>query len=80
MPYSIHFEKEAEAQFLELDKSIRIYIAKKLKQLTRYDFKSRHLKHGSPFFVEEIGQHRIRFYIEEEKKEKWIEFVGDHKE
>lgn len=80
MPYSVKFEPDAEAQFLALDNSIRIQIAKKLKQLMRDDFKSRHLKHGSPFFVEEIGQYRIGFYIEEDKKEKWIFFVGDHKE
>ncbi|MFH0973239.1 MAG: hypothetical protein V1817_00400 [Candidatus Micrarchaeota archaeon] len=77
--YEVGFEDEAKKQFFDLDKTIQYRIEKKVGQLERDDFKSRHLKHGVPVFVEEIGQYRLVFKTIEAKKEKRILFVGDHK-
>lgn len=69
----------AERQFLDMDKSIRNWLEKKLLQLEREDLQSRHLRRGSPYFVEEVGQFRIVFKVREDLKQKRIVFVGDHK-
>lgn len=80
MPYSVIFEEKAREMFLALDKSIRNHLEKKLLQLTREDLNARHLEHGKPFFVAEVGQYRIAFKVREELREKRIIYVGDHKD
>lgn len=80
MPYAVILEGKAREQFLKLDKTIKEQMAKKLKQMERDDFDSRHFKHGVPVFVEEAGQHRIVFRKVEETKQKRVIFIGDHKE
>lgn len=79
MSYSVRLEPEALESFLSLDKSIRDRIEKKLKQLENKEVASRHLQHGVPVFVEEIGQYRIVFKTREDLKEKRVYFIGDHK-
>ena len=78
MPYSVIFTEEAEEAFLRLDKAVRIRIAKKVLQLERNGFVSRHLKFGLPFFVEEIGGYRLVFEMLEREKKKLVIFVGSH--
>lgn len=73
-------EGDAAKQFLRLDKAIQVKIAKKLKRLEGKDARSRHLGHGLPVFVEEVGQYRIVFKTREDLKQKRIVFIGDHKE
>lgn len=80
MPYSILFDENATRGLQELDKPVQEQIAKKLKQLERDDFKSRHLKHGFPIFVEEVGQYRIAFKTREDAKEKRVYFIGNHRD
>jgi hypothetical protein len=36
--------------------------------------------HQSKFCVEEVGQYRICFVVEEETKTKSIHFIGNHKQ
>ncbi|MFH0817624.1 MAG: hypothetical protein V1909_03235 [Candidatus Micrarchaeota archaeon] len=78
MHYSVIFTREAEESFLGLDKAVRIRIAKKILQLEREGFASRHLKFGLPFFVEEIGGYRLVFETLEAEKKKIVIFVGSH--
>ncbi len=80
MPYDVLFEENAKKQFLKLDKSIRLEIEKKLKQLERDDLKSRHLERGLPVFTEEVGQYRIVFAVDEQLKQKHVVFMGKHKD
>jgi hypothetical protein len=80
MNYTVLLESEAQEKFISLDKSIQIKIAKKLLQMERADFSSRHLKHGTPYFVEEIGQHRIAYIQDDKLMQRQVMFIGDHKE
>ncbi|MBI2445287.1 hypothetical protein HYV43_02765 [Candidatus Micrarchaeota archaeon] len=79
MPFDVFFEPTAERLFLALDNSVKERLEKKLEQLRRDDLPARHLKHGSPHFVAEVGQYRIAFIIRRELNQKRILFVGDHK-
>ena len=65
--------------FAELSHVVKIRILKKIKQILINPLK-RHLKHGLPFFVEEIGQYRVVYKIDDSEKVVKFYFVGDHKE
>lgn len=65
--------------FASFDKPVKLRIVKKLEQLKTKE-RSRHLKHGSPYFVEEVGGYRIAFKSDEKTFIKTICFVGDHKQ
>ncbi|MEW5955732.1 MAG: hypothetical protein AB1626_04330 [Candidatus Micrarchaeota archaeon] len=80
MAFAVLFEENAEKQFYNLDKSIQERIVKKLKQLERDGLPSRHLQHGVPVFVEEVGQYRIVFKLRQDLKQKRVVFIGDHKQ
>jgi len=80
LPFTIRFEEGAFHAFAKLDKGIRGDVTKKLRQLERDDFVSRHLKHGVNVSVEEVGQYRIAFTIDEKEKIKYIVFIGKHKD
>ena len=80
MTYRIILHPDAKESLDEMDKSVRLQILKKIHQLERDDLTSRHLKHGLPFFVEEPGQYRICFTIDEAEKTKTVWFAGDHKQ
>ncbi len=80
MAYGVILESEAREQFLSLDGAIRERIGKKLMQLCRDDLGARHLRHGSPHSVAEVGQHRIAYKIREDLKVKRVNFIGDHKQ
>lgn len=79
MSYSVGFHEDAKKRLLALDFSVR---EKMLKRIARMQDEptGRHLRRGVPFFVIEVGQYRIAYYCDENKKEKEIYFVGDHKE
>lgn len=80
MPYIVILEGKAREQFLSLDRSIQQAIQKKLKQLERDDLQFRHLQHGVPIFVEEVGQYRIAFKTREDIKTRRVAFIGKHKD
>ena len=69
MSYSILFEFEAKEQLKRFDRSIQLQILKKVVQMET-KASARHLKFGTEFFVEEIGQYRIAFKVEEQLLEK----------
>lgn len=77
--YTIRFHDDWEFYFSRLDKAVRQKIMKKVLQ-PGSGHSSRHLQHGLPFFVEEAGQYRITFKVDEQLKLKRFYFVGDHKD
>lgn len=81
MKYFVVLERSAANQLNKIDKSVKLKILKKIKKLEEKN-SSRHLKKGFPFFVAEVGQHRICFEVREKCKpmKKIIHFVGNHKE
>ncbi len=79
MAYDVIFDDEAKEDYWALDYSVRLRIEKKLLQLGRVDLTSRHLRHGSPHFVAEVGQYRIAYKILDDRMIKRVMFVGDHK-
>jgi mRNA-degrading endonuclease RelE of RelBE toxin-antitoxin system len=77
--YSLAFAEGWDENLKKFDKTVQFRLMKKMAQL-RGELKSRHLKHGVPFFVEEVSGYRIAFKIIEEERTKRIEFVGTHKQ
>ena len=49
-------------------------------QLKEKDKKRRHLKYGEPFFVDEVGQYRIVYEINNEEIVILVLFIGKHKD
>lgn len=79
-PYDVLFEEDAERTLEKMDKPVRQRVLKKAVQLENDDSTSRHLRFGSPCFVEEVGGYRIAFVKNDKEKQKRILFVGDHKQ
>ena len=79
MPYALVYDEDWNKHFRDFDKTIQVRLIKKLEQL-KIKGKSRHLGHGVPFFVEEVGGYRIVFTVDEASKTKKIWFVGNHKQ
>jgi len=77
--YLIDFHESARERLFRFDKSIRIRFYKKIDKM-QVEPPGKHLKHGFPYFIEELGQYRIAYFCDEEKKSKLICFIGDHKE
>ena len=77
--YSLEFAQGWEKCFEKLDKGMRRRVWKKIQQL-KIQTHSRHLKQGLNFFVSEVGQYRIAYKIDGQRKVKVVHFVGDHKE
>lgn len=78
MNYSVSIEDNARNALLDLDKSIRETLLKRIKRMEK-EPPGRHLKKGFPFFVVESGGFRIAYKCDELKKEKIIFFIGNHK-
>jgi mRNA-degrading endonuclease RelE of RelBE toxin-antitoxin system len=79
MSYEIEFHPDWDGYFSKLDNGVKQRVMKKILQL-QGDTLSRHLKQGLPFYVSEIGQHRLCYSVDEKKKMKTLHFVGDHKD
>ena len=79
MRYLPRFEPEWKRRFEKLDNSIKLRIAKKVRQIIG-GLPGRHLEHGLPYFVEEVNQYRICYSSDEGLKLRCFYFVGDHKE
>ena len=77
--YQIIFDESVNKQLNKVDKSTKMKIFKKINKLEK-EILSRHLKQGLPFFVEEVGQYRICFEIDEKERTKKIFFIGNHKQ
>ncbi len=75
--FEVVLDSEAEEQFNSIDKGQKEKLGKKIAQLQEL-VKVRHLRHGLPFSVVEVGQYRICF--EESENIRKIRFVGTHKQ
>jgi len=76
--WALVFKKGWNRHFKNFDTATRQRILKKLEQM-KQPLMARGLK-ASRVFVEETGQYRIAFYQNEEKRQKEIHFVGNHKQ
>jgi mRNA-degrading endonuclease RelE of RelBE toxin-antitoxin system len=79
MSYSVIFHEEARRKIFALDHSVRKLILKKIARM-KTEPAGKHLRHGLPYFIAEVGQYRIAYEVDEAEKKKIIQFVGDHKE
>ena len=77
--YSLRASELFISQLKQLDKGIKERIRKKIEKI-KTGKKRRHLKSGFPYFVEEIGQYRILYSLNNKKKEITLMFVGKHKD
>lgn len=77
--YALQYEPGWDRYYAKMDSSIRIMIFKKIEQQMN-ETKTRHLHHGSVFYVVEVGQYRIGLTINEREHIKTIYFVGNHKQ
>jgi len=76
--WKLVFKKGWDKHFEKLDNSTQQRILKKFEQMKQL-LQARGLK-ASRAVVEEAGQYRIAFYQNEEKQQKEIHFVGNHKQ
>lgn len=77
--YHLKFLPEAEKQYNKLDNSIRKKCNKKLQKLKKANKKRRHLRFGEKYFVEEVGQYRIIYEINEDEVLILVVFIDKHK-
>lgn len=77
--YELEYEPGWDAFFSKLDKTIQIRIYKKILQL-KGPVRGRHLQHGLPYFVAEVGGYRIAFSSNEKAGKRMIYFAGSHKD
>ena len=78
MSWKLVFKKGWDKNFEKFDNSTQQRILKKFEQM-KQPLQARGLK-ASKVVVEEAGQYRIAFYQNEEKHQKEIHFVGNHKQ
>jgi mRNA-degrading endonuclease RelE of RelBE toxin-antitoxin system len=77
--YSATFDEDWPHYFGRLENETKERVAKKIKKILAYP-KKRHLKQGTSFFVDEIGQYRILYRVFDSQQEVRFYFVGNHKE
>lgn len=77
--YQLQYDEDWDKYFHKLHPEIQKRIWKKIQQI-KDGLPGRHLEHGVPIFVEEVGQNRICYTQDEENKIRKIYFAGDHKD
>jgi mRNA-degrading endonuclease RelE of RelBE toxin-antitoxin system len=77
--YKPEFDEGWKVHFHELPEDIKERVAKKIKKILE-GLPGRHLRHGIDFFVQEVGQYRICYKSDEQKKLRVFYFVGNHKD
>ena len=77
--YTINFAPKWDIYFKNFDSQIQKRIAKKINQL-KNDISARHNKFGLSYFVLEVGQYRICYIENKNKKNRIIAFTGTHKQ
>lgn len=76
--YRVEYEPGWDKYFEGLDASVQERIFKKILQL-QAGIQGRHLKHGSPYSVEEVGGYRIGYKSDDLTKIRRVYFAGSHK-
>ncbi|MFH0818149.1 MAG: hypothetical protein V1909_05980 [Candidatus Micrarchaeota archaeon] len=77
MIFEVIVQEDQRKALMAIDKSIREKIIKRITRM-RNEPPGRHLKLGLDYFVESVGQFRIIYIVEDNRKE--VYFIGDHKE
>ena len=77
MPYELKYVADWDRHFKDFDAAVKLRVLRKLEQLKSKE-KSRHLEHGKPYFIEEVGGYRIAFKTDLAAATKTIYFIGDH--
>lgn len=77
--FSIEFDPRWEEYYSSLPPDIKPRVWKKILQI-QAGLPGRHLQHGIPIFVEEVGQYRICYMEDKNNKIRKIYYVGKHKE
>lgn len=77
MSYEVGLHEDAERELEKLDHSIKEKLIKRMARM-REEEPGRHLHHGLPYFVEEVGQYRIAYTCH--GNEKTVYFAGSHKD
>jgi mRNA-degrading endonuclease RelE of RelBE toxin-antitoxin system len=77
MTYELKYASGWDKHFKDFDAAVKQRILKKLEQLKTKE-KSRHLEHGMPYFIEEVGGYRIAFQTDLSSRTKTIYFIGNH--
>lgn len=77
-PWQLVFKEGWNGHFKKFDAETQRRILKKFEQM-KQPLQARGLR-SSRVVVEEAGQYRIAFYQDEEKRQKEIHFVGNHKQ
>lgn len=62
--YTVDYHENWDKHFVNLNQDIQKRIWKKIQQIEN-GLPGRHLEHGLPFFVEEVGQYRICYTQDE---------------
>ena len=75
--FELRYANDWDMYYSKMDSTEQDKIWKKIQQL-KNPVKARHLKHGIPLFVKEVGQYRICFREKEKIRE--ILFAGNHKQ
>ena len=78
--YSAEFDEKWKEFFEDLPEDMKLRVIKKIKRILE-GLPTRHLEHGVPYFVEELGrQYRICYKSFEDVKVRRFYFTGKHKD
>ena len=77
--FQLEFHPDWDKYFHDFAPDIQTRIWKKIDQIEK-GLKCRHLGHGIPFFVAEIGQNRVVFSEYKQNNVRKIFFAGKHKD
>lgn len=79
--YTLDFDEDWPKYFKRVPKEIRERFLKRMKKYKQFPTPSfRHAKLGVHYFIDEIGQYRVCFVSDEEKKLRTFYFIGNHKD
>ncbi|MFH1106388.1 MAG: hypothetical protein V1787_00680 [Candidatus Micrarchaeota archaeon] len=77
-PFRLEFNPGWDRHFRKFDRAVQERILAKLEQM-KQPLPARGM-HASRYKIEEAGGYRIAYIQDDEKREKRIHFVGDHKQ
>ena len=77
-PWKVELKPGGDVHFKKFDKAAQQMIMKKLDKMEE-PLQARRL-HASHYQVEEVGQYRIAFEIQENVRTKSVHFIGTHKQ
>ncbi len=76
--YTADFHPDWKYWFDQLDNSVKIPIAKKMKKILE-GLPTRHLEYNVPYFIAEVDQYRICYRKDDDNNIRRFYFAGTHK-